>query len=104
MRVPSRVRSNERGRPCGVGSRSTVMAIHEDEPLEQVHVLLVLQQRAVQGRNDLLLVGRAQRSGGMSSASSSLSQSSSSEVDGFFFNPDTLRNSKKLVSAADSNS
>jgi hypothetical protein len=35
-------------------------------------------------------------SGGMSSASSSLSQSSSSEVDGFFFRPGTSRSRRTL--------
>jgi hypothetical protein len=51
------------------------------------HVLLVLQQRAVQRRHGGLAVLAAQRFGGMSSATSSLSQSSSSLVDGFFFRP-----------------
>src|ERR1700681_1649998 len=39
-------------------------------------------------------------SGGMSSASNSFSQSRSSEVDGFFFNPGTSRSSKKTSSAS----
>jgi hypothetical protein len=52
-----------------------------------MHVLLVLEQRAVQRRDGVLLVLGAQASGGMSSASSSLSQSISSLVDGFFFRP-----------------
>src|SRR5262245_50087028 len=34
---------------------------HEGEPLEQVHVLLVLDQRAVQRRDELLGVALAQR-------------------------------------------
>jgi hypothetical protein len=38
----------------------------------------------------------------MSSATSSLIQSSSSEVDGFFFRPGTSRISKNAVSASDS--
>src|SRR5262245_59574531 len=36
-------------------------ARHEGEPLEQVHVLLVLDQRAVQRRDELLGVALAQR-------------------------------------------
>src|SRR6266576_353686 len=39
-------------------------------------------------------------SGGMSSASNSFNQSRSSDVDGFFFNPGTSRNSKKTSSAS----
>ncbi len=39
-------------------------------------------------------------SGGMSSASSSFSQSSSSEVDGFFFRPGTSRTSKNTSIAS----
>ena len=64
---------------------------HEGQPLEEVHVLLVLEQRAVQRRDELLGVLRRSASGDMSSTISSFSQSSSSEVDGFFFRPGTSR-------------
>ena len=42
---------------------SAVVPRHEHQPLEQVDVLLVLQQRAVQRRDDGLVVARAQRFG-----------------------------------------
>ena len=79
-------------------------AMHEHQLLEQVHVLLVLEQRAVQGRQRLLRIVAAQRLGRMSSATSSLSQSSSSEVDGFFFSPGVSRSSKNAASASASSS
>jgi hypothetical protein len=43
------------------GRASAVALGHEHQPLEEVHVLLVLEQRAVQRRDAGLLVGRAQR-------------------------------------------
>ena len=66
-------------------------ARHEGQALEQMHVLLVLEQRAVQRRNELLGSLERSASGDMSSTISSFSQSSSSEVDGFFFRPGTSR-------------
>src|SRR5476651_269886 len=40
---------------------STVVAIHEQQALEQAQVLFVLEQRAMQRRDDLFLIGGAQR-------------------------------------------
>ena len=59
-----------------------------------MHVLLVLEQCAVQRRDQFLGVALAQPSGAMSSLSRSLSQSSSSEVVGFFFSPGVSRSVK----------
>src|SRR5882724_1102959 len=42
---------------------SACLSRHEDQALEQVHVLLVLEQGAVQRRDDGLAVLRAQRVG-----------------------------------------
>src|SRR5439155_17481145 len=42
-------------------SLAALRAGHEHQALEQMHVLLVLEQRAVQGRDDRLAVLRAQR-------------------------------------------
>jgi hypothetical protein len=63
----------------------------EGQPFEQLDVLLVLQQRAMQGRDELVGIFLAQRFTSMSSDISSFSQSSSSLVDGFFFRPGTSR-------------
>ena len=62
-------------------------ADHEGQAFEQVHVLFVLQKRAVQFRQGVRAVAVR------SSARSSFSQSSTSEVDGFFFNPGVSRTS-----------
>src|SRR6202790_867764 len=40
---------------------STVVAVHEKQAFEQAQVLFVLQQRTVQRRDDLLLIGGRQR-------------------------------------------
>src|SRR6218665_2306862 len=107
---------------------STVSLVHENQLLEQAHILLVLEQGTDQRRPDHLFVrpfqkhppkhfsnrltscsflSRAPTSGGtttlssalcraasgMSSATSSLSQSSNSLVEGFFFRPGRLRTS-----------
>jgi hypothetical protein len=65
-----------------------------------MHVLLVLEQRAVQRRDDRLRSFDRSASVGMSSASRSFSQSRSSEVEGFFFRPGTSRSSKNTSSAS----
>ena len=68
---------------CALASRE------KGQPFEQVHVLLVLEQRAVQRRDQLPGSVSRRVSGEMSSLSSSLIQSSSSEVEGFFLMPGT---------------
>src|SRR5512142_2489269 len=56
---PSRVT----GAGAFIAAASAVVARHEDEALEEVHVLLVLEQRAGERWNGELLVLRAQRFG-----------------------------------------
>jgi hypothetical protein len=63
---------------------------HERKPLEEVHILFVLKKRTVEFRQAFL--GSPRRfSGWMSLATSSLIQSSASDVEGFFFRPGTSR-------------
>src|ERR1700722_671934 len=50
-------------RVCTRGGASPLAAIQKSEPFEKMDVLLVLQQRAMQGRNQLLGVALAQRFG-----------------------------------------
>ena len=62
LRQPSKTRKRKR-RKTLAPERSPSAAVssrHESEPLEQVHVLLVLEQRAMQGRNQLLRIALAQ--------------------------------------------
>src|SRR3981189_2602123 len=59
-------------------------ARHENEPLEQGDGLLVLQQRAVQRRDNGLAVLGSQDFGRDVLGEQSFSQSRSSEVEGFF--------------------
>ena len=58
----------------------------------------------MQRRNDLFRSPLFNASTGMSSASNSFSQSSNSDVEGFFFNPGISRTSKKTRSASPSKS
>ncbi len=60
---------------------------HEGQPFEQVNILLVLEKRTVQLRQHVLRVAAQVFGCQISSATSSLSQSSTSEVEGFFFKP-----------------
>jgi hypothetical protein len=68
---------------------SPLATCEKREPLEQVHILLVLDERAMQRRNELFRIALAQRLGADILGQQELEPSRSSEVDGFFFIPGT---------------